>query len=505
VEPAVDKAPTTPEVTGIARRGRSAIFQLTVRTGILRVVSLIGAVLLARILHPADFGAFAVVAFAVGSLAPIADLGMGAALVQQKDRPSDADIATVFSIQQVVWAVLLAITFVAAPLIYVVAPDLPQGADWMVRVVAVALWLGQMRSVAVAMMTRVLSFAPLATVDIVQQIVYVAVAVAVGLAGGGVWAFALAILAQYSIGTVLAFLAWGRLPRLGIERAALRRIFGFGLAFQASNLLHVAREAIIPLFGGLGGGVTAIGHLNFGQRISRLAIGLDDIVGRVAFPAFSRLQGDRERTSLALLHVVESTALVLSLGLGWAISVAPSLIVTVFSEKWAPAVPVFQFTALAALAFLPASFLRGVAFGAGITRPIVLWTVLSTVVAFVSFPFLIIAFGLAGGAFAFVLHSVIQFLGFAHASRHLTKFPWARLGRIYLLGAIGGVAAAVTDQLVGGIPGLVASGLVFVAVYGSLLLLFERDQVRRSVLLLRGRVRLEAAEPWQADQLRADS
>ena len=481
------------EVAGLGRRGRDAIIQLTVRTGVLRIVSFIGAVLLARILHPEDFGAFAVIAFAVGVLAPIADLGMGAALVQQKERPTETEIATVFTTQQLVWLVLFMLAWFLAPLIRVAAPELPADAEWMVRVVAAALWLGQIRSVAVASMTRILRFGPLAAVDVVQQVVYVVVAVGFGLAGAGVWSFSAAILAQYAIGTVITFYAWGRLPRLGIDRAAFGRLFGFGLAYQATGMLHVLREAIIPVFGGLAGGVAAIGYLNFGQRISRLAVGLDDIIGRVAFPTFSRLQGDRTRTSLALLHVVETTALVLSLGLGWSIAVAPSLIVTLFSDKWAPAVPIFQLTAIAALAALPGSFLRGVALAAGETRQVLIWTALSVVGAFIAFPPLVLALGLVGGGLAFVLHSVIQLVGFARAASHLTDMPWMRLGRIYLHGLIGGVAAAVTDAALGGIQGLVASEIVFLLVYGGLLMAFERDQVRRSWQLIRGDTALEAA------------
>ena len=70
---------------------------------------------------------------------------------------------------------------------------------------------------------------------------------------------------------------------------------GFGVSYQVSSILGVAYTALVPVYGGLAGGVAAIGYLNFGQRFGRLLGGVDDIIGRVAFPAFSRLQGDVER------------------------------------------------------------------------------------------------------------------------------------------------------------------------------------------------------------------
>lgn len=474
-----------PEVVAIGRRGRSAIIQLTLRTGALRVISLVGTVVLARVLLPQDFGAFAVIAFLIGVLAPVADLGMAAALIQKRDRPTENDIATVFTTQQVVWSVLFVVTFLLAPLISLV-PGLPADADWMLRLTAAGLWVNQMRSVPVAMMTRVLRFGPLATVEVIQQVVYVVVTIAAAVNGGGVWSFVLGLVAHFTVGTVLTFIIWGRLPGIGIDRASFRSLLGFGMSYQSINLLHLVREAVVPLFGGLAGGVAAIGYLNFGQRFGRLVSGIDEIVGRVAFPTFSRLQGDATRVAQALLHVVETTTLVLSLALGWSIAVAPTLIVVAFSEKWAPAVPVFQLTAAAALAAVPASFIRGLALSVGLTRPIVTWSVVAVVATFIVFPFLVLALGLVGGGLGFVLHSSIQLFGFSRATRGISPFPWIRMARIYAIGAIAGIGAAVTLLFVGDLPGLIVSGIVFLAIYGGLVLAFEREQLRRSWKLVRG-------------------
>jgi uncharacterized BrkB/YihY/UPF0761 family membrane protein len=48
------------------------------------------------------------------------------------------------------------------------------------------------------------------------------------------------------------------------------------------------------------------------------------------------------------------------------------------------------------------------------------------------------------------------------------------------------VAAAFADQTVAASAGLVVSGVSFVALFGALLVAFERDQLRRAWQLLRG-------------------
>lgn len=481
------------EVVAIGQRGRAAIIQLTVRTGLLRIVSLAGTVLLARILAPADFGAFAVIVLLTSILAPFADLGLGATLIQRREPPTERDQATVFTAQQIVWLILLVGAFLAAPLIRLAGPGLPADAEWMIRVSAVAMYLNQVRSVPAAMMSRVLRFGPLAAIEVVQQVAYVAVSVGLALAGAGVWSFVLGLLVQFGLGSALTYIVWGHRPRFGIDRQALRSLMGFGISYQATNILSVFREALIPLYGGLAGGVSAIGFLNFGQRLGRLLGGIDEIIGRVAFPAFSRLQTDTERRALALLHVVETTAVVVGLLLGWAIAVAPTLIEVAFSATWLPATPVFQLTAAAVLIGVPAGFMRGLAFSTGRARSILIWTVVALVITFAVFPFLLVAFGLVGGGIGFVVHALLQLLGFASATHSIAPFPWLRLARIYAIAAAAGTCAALSLLVVGGLVGLVISGFVALAVYALLMLVFEREQVARSWRLVRGDVSLEAA------------
>ncbi|MEP7360052.1 MAG: oligosaccharide flippase family protein [Chloroflexota bacterium] len=489
--PELDQA--VAEVGSIGQRGRAAIIQLTLRTGLLRIISLAGTVLLARILAPADFGAFAVIMLLASTLAPFGDLGLGATLIQRQEPPTERDLATVFTAQQAMWLTLLALAWLLAPLVHLAGPGLPADAEWMIRIAAIAVYVNQLRAVPSAMMSRVLRFGPLATIEVLQQITYVVVAVGLALAGAGVWSFVLGLLVQFALGSVLTYVAWGHRPHLGIDRQSLRSLMGFGLSYQATNILAVFREALVPIYGGLAGGVTAIGYLNFGQRFGRLLGGIDEIIGRVAFPAFSRLQTDVERRALALVHVVETTSVVAALLLGWAIAVAPTLVEVAFSSTWLPATPVFQLTAVSVLIGLPAGFMRGLAFSTGRARSMLVWTIAALVVTFAVFPVLVVAFGLVGGGIGFVVHALVQLIGFAWATRSITPFPWLRVARIYLIAGAAGVCAALSLTVLGGLPGLVLSGAVALAAYGLLMFIFERDQIGRSWRLLRGNLSLEAA------------
>ncbi len=64
---------------------------------------------------------------------------------------------------------------------------------------------------------------------------------------------------------------------------------------------------------------------------------------------------------------------------------------------------------------------------------------------------------------------------------------------LYLIAAAAGVCVAVSLMLLGGLAGLLLSGVVALIAYGILMWVFEREQIARSWRLLRGDISLEAA------------
>jgi O-antigen/teichoic acid export membrane protein len=185
------------------------------------------------------------------------------------------------------------------------------------------------------------------------------------------------------------------------------------------------------------------------------------------------------------VYVVETTSLGLGMVMCWSIAVAPTLLSTLFSDRWAPAVPVFQLMAAASLLAPQTHFLRGIGLSAGRARPLLLWSAFCGIVILIAFPFLVTWLGLLGGGLGFLGYAALQLYGYWRATRSVAAFPWIPMLRIYAIGAVAGIAAAATLLFVDGLLGLFVSGLVFLAVYGALGLVFERPQLSRAWQLLR--------------------
>ena len=465
------------DVGSLGRQGAAAMLARTVA---MRGITAVGTVVLARILVPADFGVYAVLVLVQQVLMYFADFGVAPSLIQQPDDPTREELATAWAIQQSMWIVCGVAIWVAAPVVERLLPSLGADFGWQLRLISLSIAFTMLRSLPSALLVRVLRFREVATIELASHIAFWATAVTLAVLGAGVWSFAFALTFQSATGAGLANLICRYWPGLHFERSIARRLLGFGIAYQASNIVTTLRDGVVPLFGGFAGSLAAIGYLQFGLRVSQLTSSVDEIVARVAFPAFSRIKGDAERTARVLSDVVTLVGLIVGAPQAWIVATAPILVPVVFGDQWTPAVPALQLMCIGILSMVPSRVAGSVVFGQGRPRAGLLVSVASVGLLFALFPPLLIAFGLTGGGLAYAIAGFVGLALQARAVRPVVPFPWRKLARVYILSGLSGLASWPVVTLIGGIVGLVASAGLFVAVYLTLLWIVARDDVIRS-------------------------
>lgn len=470
----------------VASLGARAVLQLVLRAVATRSVTLVGTIALSRLLTPEEFGIFAVVTLAVVLVTVVGDIGIGGALIQQVHPPTDRELATALTFQLAIWSSVVAAIWVLAAILPVVVPELPAAAAPLARLLGLAVLLNGMRAIPTVMLTRVLRFAPLAVVEVIQQIVYFGLAVLLASLGAGVLSFGVAAVAQSLIATIALWAIYGHWPGLGFDLAAARRLWGFGLSYQAATVLYWARDSVVALFGGLAGGLQAVGFAQFGWRNGQFAVSVGEIVARVAFPAFSRLQADQHRLATIASAAIEAGFLAIAVIQGWLVATAPTLVPIVFSDRWSPAIMVFQLVCIGSLAWGPVLILRALVYASGESRLGLGIAALTVAILFVLFPIFVVAIGLTGVGVAYSISAVSTLLVYVAATRRVITFPWASVGRILVETAVASAAAVVVSSSIGGLPGLIASGLAYLALFALLVALLERRLLRRVLAISRG-------------------
>jgi O-antigen/teichoic acid export membrane protein len=350
----VDEALTLAEVRRRSVRGWLA---LAVRGGAGKAVTLAGLVVLSRLLAPEDFGAFAVLQVPVGLLALLADSGLHAALVQ---RPALApeDEAAGFTLRLLLAAGLgAAAALLAGPVARLYRLD--DGAAWALRALALGPLVNALGTVPGMRLTRALRWGRLAWAEFGSLLAGQAAAVALALAGAGLWALVAGALATTLAGTLLVNLFAPWRPRLAVPAAGSgRALLRFGLPYQAQGLFHLAKDRAIPALGGLLLGGAPVGYLVWAQDLARWPRLPADYAARVAFPAFARLQADPAALSRAVNDALRLTLLISGALSAAGLALAPALLVPVFGAGWAPAqLPLLIFLAQTPLDALAAVLL----------------------------------------------------------------------------------------------------------------------------------------------------
>jgi len=306
-------------------------------------LGLVSAITLARLYAPGDLGRFGVLAFVVSIPALVGDFGLTQAFVRQRDDPARDELALAASLQ--LWIAVLAF-----PVIAVAAGAEVRGARlWLALAALLYLptLLGAVALRANVLVQRRLDFARLAVLDLVQQIVYIALLAGLGFARAGVAGLVVAsATTQAARQVVLAF--WypvrpSAVPRLGRLKGVVRS----GLPLHLTGIVSGFHAGMVnwlgmPLFGPVG-----VGYLRWSlDMTSRVGIGLAHAIGQVVFPTVALIQDDAVRLGRLLARAVRYNALLVGFPLALLAGLATPVITALFGGRWLPATPALQIFAL---------------------------------------------------------------------------------------------------------------------------------------------------------------
>jgi O-antigen/teichoic acid export membrane protein len=478
-------APQPPTV--LQRRAKSALGLLAIRAVLLQLMTLGGQVALARSLEPRDFGVYAILRFALNFFVFLGDVGLGGALVQKKNQPTEDELANVFTLQLVLTSSVVAVVWLLAGLVDNVWPDLPTSGPWLLRVLAVDLLLTALRTIPSILMERTLQFAKLAVLDIVLSFTFYATAVSLAVTGNGSRSLIIAVLVQGVIGAVLAFALHPYRPRLRLDRHVLRPIIKFGVPFQLTQLIAFVNGAVTPIYAGAALGARALGLINWAQDTAYFPLKAVEIVGRAGFPLYSRLQENPRALGESFGRAVYLCAIATAFFVALVFAMGGNVVQVVFTNKWAPALPLLYVYAGAISIGFYTPIIGALLNATGRPQLLFKLSCLWVALAWIAVPLTTPRWGITGYAFGYCLHVVLGNVLMLALTPRLV--PHARLASrfggpllagigVYLVGKYVCASWAVTPV------SFVAAVLLMLAVHAAILGLIDRRRLIESFSLL---------------------
>ena len=451
-------------------------------------MSLIIFAILAHLLTDVDFGVVALAAVFVQFAQLFVDQGLGDALIQRK-AITRLQIDTAFWVAVVTGAGIMVLGIALAwPISSLLAQ--PQLAP-IIAVLSVNFLVVAVSSVQMALLQRDMRFKSLALRRLVALATGGAIGVGAAFLGWGAWAL---VAQQVSYGVVSVFMLWTVSPwRPGLQwsRSDFRELFSFGINVVGGDVLNFLSRNSDNLLVGAVLGAGPLGLYAIGYKILDTTQALlVNAARKLAFPVFSRIQLDPERSRRAYGRVNRALSVVILPGYIGLALVAQEAIVTLFGAKWAASGPVAATLYLIGPVLTLQVFSGALLNAAGHPEITFRFRVVTTTVHVIGFLIAVTVFhDIVAVAAAFVIGSYLMLpynLYLQHRYTGMSVFEqiwqlrWMALCTAVMAGAVLGVKLVLAGHVHPLILLAVEVG-VGVVVYSALLLIFERDLLREVV------------------------
>lgn len=295
-------------------------------------INFVGTVILVRHFGPVVWGVYSV-AYAVQFIAQgIIERGTAGYLIQRHDPPNDQVLGTAFSVQLVTGAVTAAAVALTAPgVAFVFQSEALTGLLW---AVAISLAAYALRAVPLGMLERSISYRRVGAVEVADVITFNAVAV-IGVAlGFGMASLAIAAVTRAIVSLALAWPLSRLMLRPRFSSAVLKELVTFAIPYTGSNALAYLNGAAAPLLVGTIAGARAFGVLQLAYSLIAYPQVLNGILGRVAFPVYSRMTSDARqlqesvgRATSALIQYMGTATLAVAAS-------SPLWVPTIYGPAW---------------------------------------------------------------------------------------------------------------------------------------------------------------------------
>lgn len=308
---------------------------LVLRQIIINIINFFGNLILARILLPEDFGIYALIMFLISFFILIGDSGLGAVIIRRPKKLSDNLIATVFTYQQIFMFLISVILFIVTIFL---EPQLKRPETiWLFRVSIISFFLLSFRIVQVQILERNLLFGKIALIEIMEVLAFQGTAVFLAFSGFGVWAMVLGLLAKNFVMLIIIFFVseWKIKYRFYIR--LLKPILPFGLSFQGSHFLNFIKDSTVPIWISSVLGVKSLGYLTWANSLAIYPILLSNLLSRILFPFFSRIQNEKEKFKNSLEIITRINLLVVMAIATILFALARPITIILYTEKWLPA------------------------------------------------------------------------------------------------------------------------------------------------------------------------
>lgn len=326
----------TEKNSSVTKRSASGTISLIIRQIVVQSLNFGGNLCLARFLSVNDYGFYGIVFFVFSFVLNFGDIGLAPSLIHQASPPSKADKDSVFTVQLVL-SLLLAISLsISAPFLCNYY-KIEQSYSIFFHFISITIFLLSFKSVPTVLLERDISFGWLTLIEIIQAIVYNAIACILAFYNWGAYSFSIALLVRTLAGTILVNLVRRNSFCITLKLDNVKTHLKFGIPFQMGVLINVIKDSISPVIIGAQMGIKMTGIVNMASLVGAFPSMLLFVMNRLFFPMFSRSKEDPQELQFLFRIAIRVSNAISAVTAVYVLFMCKPVIIYVFGEKWLPA------------------------------------------------------------------------------------------------------------------------------------------------------------------------
>lgn len=403
-------------------------------------IAFIANLVMARLLTPDDYGAIGILMVFIALSAVFIDAGFGNALIQ-KTNPTKEDFSTIFYFNLIISGVIFLILYIAAPSIAkFYKMDLLCD---LLRVLSLVLVLNALSLIQDCRLRKEMNFKILSIATIISASLGAGAGIYTAIIGMGVWSLVIYNIVEAASRTVFLWAMCRWWPSLCFSWNSLKQLFRYGSFLLANSLLFTLRRNAITIFMGKLYQASDLGHYSQAKKLEEVPVtAIQTVIGQVSFPMFASVKDNIQQLKVAqkkgnvLLAFLCVPLMCLSLVL------AHDLIIGLFTEKWAAAIPYFQVLCICGIFVSLQEVNANVITALGYSGLYFKWSIVKTILLFV----LLYAgsfIGIYGMLLAWCIQNLLAYVINAVLSGKFTSYNlWQQtkdLLPVYVISLISGV------------------------------------------------------------------
>ncbi len=297
------------------------------------------SIVVANRIMPMDMGIMAVLTVFITLSQIVVDSGFSQTLIR-KAAPTEGDYLAVFRFNILSSVAFYLLLSFLSPLVasYYGWPEISKVAP----VLFLSLPLNALGVIQNTMMVREMRFAQLSSMTFIATLISGAIAIAMAVAGMGIWALVGQRLAMMASKSAMLWWTNGWRPRNISTQGSLREMAPFSLRLMTTDIITSIYNNISQLFIGKIYSGSALGCFNQAQKLVNMPYTLLLSIQSVTFPALARIKDEEEKFAESFRLVVMATSLIMFPVMAGLIATAEDFYMLLLKPDWHPAIPYFR-------------------------------------------------------------------------------------------------------------------------------------------------------------------